>query len=291
MRLKTSLLYFIVLSSVLFLASGCNREKAEAVKIAAEKFRIEAVTAIEKINYLFTQSVSLPPEDFDARIKKIASDIEGETSLDSEKLSFLIEETDIGKKSLTKIDEELSKIANDYYQFENMFRSLPEGSFFASDAVRKAEKHSINLTLQLINFANFLKNYPVQFTGQRTLILERIAEAKKMDDPGARGEYMTLISKDILQLRDDEKKAQSDAVSQCLRAAEAGKLISELIRNYDSMSVNDILVTVRNSLAFISEISGDNEKLFSVLENFNAIEASIRKDPYWNAVLEEEITK
>jgi hypothetical protein len=291
MKQKATLRHFIVLISVLFLIPGCNREKAEAIKIAAEKFRVEATAAIEKINYLFTQSVSLPPEDFDARVKRIASDIEGEASLDSGKLSFIIQETDIGKKSLTKIDEELSKIANDYYQFENMFRSLPEGSFFASDAVKKAERHSINLTLQLINFANFLKNYPVQFTGQRTLILERIAEAKKMNDPGARREYLTLISKDILQLRGDEKKAQRDAVSHCLRAAEAGKLVSELIRNYDSMSVNDILITVKNSLAFISEISGNNEELFSVLENYNAIENSIRNDPYWNAILEEKITQ
>jgi hypothetical protein len=291
MKRKTNLLHFMVLTSVIFLILGCNREKAEAIKIAAEKFRVEATAAIEKINYLFTQSISLPPEDFDAKVKRIASDIEGEASLDSEKLSFIIEETDIGKRSLTKIDEELSKIANDYYQFENMFRSLPEGSFFASDAVKRAEKHSINLTLQLINFANFLKNYPVQFTGQRTLILERIAEAKKMNDPGARREYLTLISKDILQLSDDEKKAQLDAVSQCLRAAEAGKLVSDLIRNYDSMSVNDILITVKNSLTFISEISGNNEELFSVLENFDAIETSIRQDPYWNALLEEKITQ
>ena len=47
----------IVLLSLI--AVSCNKEKAEAVQLAAEQFRVDAVSAIDQMNYIVLQDVSI----------------------------------------------------------------------------------------------------------------------------------------------------------------------------------------------------------------------------------------
>lgn len=274
---------------VAILFAGCNREKAEAIKVAAEKFRIEAISAIEKINTLFAQSITMPVDET-GEIDRIVRDLEGEADINAEKLSFIIGEAEIGRGTIEKGNQEFEKIKMGYYQFEAMFRSFPKGSYLAGEAVKKAEKHAIQLTVQMMNFAEFLKNYPVQFTGKRTLIIERINEAKKIQDQNLRKERLSIAAREIVQLREEENVARNEAILQCLKAAETGKLVAELIRDYDSLSVEELLGSIRNTMSFIAGISS-NRDVTSLLERYKSVETAIREDPYWNAILSEKIIK
>jgi hypothetical protein len=273
-----------LLGLLIFIAllAGCNKEKAEAVKLAAEKLRVEAISAIEKINGLFTQSITMPAAHTD-EIDRIVRDIEKE-NINAEKLSFLMNEAETGRGTAEKVNDEFEKIKQGYYQFEGMFRSLPKGSYFAGKAVKKAEKHAIQLTVQMLNFAEYLQKYPVQFTGKRTLLIERINEAKKLQDQNLRKERLSIISREILQLKGEEQKAKQEAILQCLKAAETGKLVAELIRNYNSLSIEELLGSIRNTLNFIAEISS-NQDVVSLLERYKSVETAIKNDPYWNAIL------
>lgn len=273
-----------LLGLLIFIAllAGCNKEKAEAVKLAAEKLRVEAISAIEKINGLFTQSITMPAAHTD-EIDRIVRDIEKE-NINAEKLSFLMNEAETGRGTAEKVNDEFEKIKQGYYQFEGMFRSLPKGSYFAGKGVKKAEKHAIQLTVQMLNFAEYLQKYPVQFTGKRTLLIERINEAKKLQDQNLRKERLSIISREILQLKGEEQKAKQEAILQCLKAAETGKLVAELIRNYNSLSIEELLGSIRNTLNFIAEISS-NQDVVSLLERYKSVETAIKNDPYWNAIL------
>lgn len=273
-----------LLGLLIFIAllAGCNKEKAEAVKLAAEKLRVEAISAIEKINGLFTQSITMPAAHTD-EIDRIVRDIEKE-NINAEKLSFLMNEAETGRGTAEKVNDEFEKIKQGYYQFEGMFRSLPKGSYFAGKAAKKAEKHAIQLTVQMLNFAEYLQKYPVQFTGKRTLLIERINEAKKLQDQNLRKERLSIISREILQLKGEEQKAKQEAILQCLKAAETGKLVAELIRNYNSLSIEELLGSIRNTLNFIAEISS-NQDVVSLLERYKSVETAIKNDPYWNAIL------
>lgn len=273
-----------LLGLLIFIAllAGCNKEKAEAVKLAAEKLRVEAISAIEKINGLFMQSITMPAAHTD-EIDRIVRDIEKE-NINAEKLSFLMNEAETGRGTAEKVNDEFEKIKQGYYQFEGMFRSLPKGSYFAGKAVKKAEKHAIQLTVQMLNFAEYLQKYPVQFTGKRTLLIERINEAKKLQDQNLRKERLSIISREILQLKGEEQKAKQEAILQCLKAAETGKLVAELIRNYNSLSIEELLGSIRNTLNFIAEISS-NQDVVSLLERYKSVETAIKNDPYWNAIL------
>ena len=282
---------WIILVLALSLTFGCTKEKAEAIKIAAENFRMEAVSAIKKVNSLFIQSVSLPSESADAETKRIATDLEKEEVIDAKKIGFLLQEKSTGQRSADKINQEFEGIELRYYQFEGMFRSLPQGSYFAQDAVKKAEKHAIQLTLELMNFGGKLKDYPVQFTGRRVSIQERVQEAKQIKDLDARRGLLMLAAGDLLKLRNEEEAAKQEAITQCLKAAESGRLLTHLIRNYDTMNVEDMLNSVRNTLGLITEISGGQKDLVSLLETYKAAESQIRKDPYWKEVLSLEVPK
>jgi hypothetical protein len=281
-------LSFIVV--VLLCTAGCTKEKAEAIKIAAEKFRIEAVAAIQKVNHLLLQSVSMPFEGVETQVQKIVSDLDkkGET-IGAKELSFLIGETSIGGPQVEKINKEFERIETQYYEFEAMFRSLPEGSYFARNAVKRAERYSINLTVQMIHFAESLKNNPVQFTGRRTLIVERIKKAKEVQDEVARKGLLTEIAKDILQLTVDEETAKQEAIIQCLKAAESGKLISQLIRDYDALNVEQLLVAIGGTLGFIAEISGGNQDVAALLNKYKSVETEIRNDKYWSELLDKRM--
>ena len=286
MKRKIQFLYLFLLIFILSLTTGCNREKAEAIKLAAEKLRVEAISAIEKINGLFAQSITMPAAQTD-EIDRIVRDIEKE-DINAEKLSFLMNEAETGRGTTEKVNDEFEKIKQGYYQFEGMFRSLPKGSYFAGKAVKKAEKHAIKLTVQMLNFAEYLQEYPVQFTGKRTLLIEKINEAKKLQDRNLRKERLSIISKEILQLKGEEQKAKQEAILQCLKAAETGKLVAELIRNYNSLNIEELLGSIRNTLNFIAEISSSQD-VVSLLERYKSVETTIKNDPYWNAILSEKV--
>jgi len=290
MRKRRILSFNHLLILLIVLISGCNEEKAEAIKVSAEKFRIEATSALEKINYLMSQSVSTPSESNQTKLDNIVELLIAEETINSEKLSELIAAEDINVGALTIIDEGLQKIERSYYQFESMFRSLPRGSYFAKNAVAKAEKFAINLTMEMINFANFIHSkYPVQFTGRRISILEKINAAKSETNPELKKKYMKLIAEDIMLLRLDERKAKEDAILQCLKAAEAGKLVANLIRDYGKLNANDLLNSVSTSFGFISEISNQNQDVENLIKKFDSLATTIREDPYWNTLLDEPI--
>ena len=290
MREKRYPLLFLVILSTLLFTAGCNKEKAEAIKVAAETFRVEALAAIEKVNHLLTQSVTLLVDEEDA-IKRIARDLEKEEKFEARELTFVLGEGDISKAAIGKVKQEFEMIGQGYYQFEEMFRSLPKGAFLAMDSVKRAEKFAIRLTVQLIQFAEHLKRNPVQYTERRILILGRIGEAKKIQDPSARAGRWMAIAKEIVDLRKDEQRANQEAIVQCLKAAETGKLIAQLIRDYSSLSAEDLLVAVRNTLSFVAGISGGHQEVVGLLERYKAIETTIREDPYWKEMLTEKIVQ
>ena len=125
MKQQLSYLKFVLLGAVLLLSlSACNREKAEAIKVAAERFRIEAITALDTIKALFSKSLSMPFEGEENQIKRIATDLESEASFDAEKLAFLIDESETGRSARQKVNDEFERIAHELSLFLSGIRSF-----------------------------------------------------------------------------------------------------------------------------------------------------------------------
>ncbi|MEJ2537779.1 MAG: hypothetical protein P8048_12155 [Calditrichia bacterium] len=284
-----SISYISVIILVMFIIPGCNKEKAEAIKVAAVQFRMEAINALEKVRFLFEQSVSIPPENQYQKTDRIALDLNTSENIGPAELSFLITETNVNEPALQQISEEFKTLESQYYQFESMFQSLPEGSFFAKSAVKKSEKFAIQLTMQFINIAKFLQNYDPQFTGNRIILLEKINKYKKISDDSLRYSYLRTAAQELIQLRTEENTARDEAVRQCYRAVEAGKLISDMIRDYSKMSVQDLLITTRNTLDYISSITPEWKDVSTIKNRLDSVEKTIQNDPYWKTLLNLEI--
>jgi hypothetical protein len=287
-RFKT-VRFMLLFIFIMMILPGCNKEKAEAIKVAAMQFRIEAIDALNKVRYLFEQSVSLPPENQYQQTNRIAIDLDQAENIGSAELSFLITENKVNESSLQQISNEFKTLESQYYQFESMFQSLPEGSFFAKNAVKKSEKFAIQLTVQFINIAKFLQTYDPQFTGRRVLLLEKISKYKSIADDSLRHSYLRIAGQEIIELRNEENLAREEAITQCFRAVEAGKLISDLIRNYSKMSVQDLLTTTRNTLDYISNISPEWKDISTIKNRLDSTENTIQNDPYWKNLLNLEI--
>lgn len=273
---------------ILLTCSSCNKEKAEALKVAVENFRNETILSIDSMNELFSNSMSvlhLEPEEEKEKIIADLQQLPSSDAITSDILSQWSDEVSIGDQQQEQLEEEFQKIKRQYYQFEGMFTSLDKGSYFSKEAVKKAEAVSIKLTVQLINYAELIHAMDFQFTAKRVALLERMQEAKEESNPALQQQLFELTANDFIALRLSENKTQKEAVRLLLKAAEKGKLVSELIRNYDILDVQTILTTIGETLGYASNITGGNETVEDLITKYTGVKTNIEQDPYWSQLL------
>lgn len=288
MKKRKYLLYawvFVILGAGVL--NGCTKEKAEAIKVTAEQFRIEAIASINQLKNIVKQSIEMPAQDEN----KLIDDLEQEDTIDYDKIKLLLAERDIGAAEADVIDEKMQELEGQYNLFASMFNSLPQGSFFAAKAVERAQKHAINLTVQLINFAQQIKEnkIAVKANAKRILLVEQIKQHKSIQDPVLRRQHLKNAALSLRELYDEETKMKNTAVIQCLKAAEIGRQVAQMIRDYKILTVGEILTLAQQSLGFISQISDQNAYVESLLKKYQTIEMDIRSDPYWKNLLDEKI--
>jgi hypothetical protein len=274
--------------------AACTKEKAEALKGAAELFRDEAVLAFGASGELIKQSIALPIDSTEDELKRIVKDFNRQERRDVTQLTQFVSEVlqtgSEGDSINQGIETEIRKLMDEYELFARMFQSLPRGNFLAKDIVPKAQKHAIRLTARLIKTANTLQKNPTEFRARRVRVIEKLAAAQEMTDQTTRNEAILLAGREAIQLREDEMKAKAAAVAQCLKAAEAGRVVTELIQGYQSMSIEDILNLTRNSLALLNAVTGGEsiaiKGMQTRLEAF--VKNKINNDPLWKDVLKED---
>lgn len=282
----------LILFVGLLILSGCNKEKAEAIKVAAEKFKNDAISALDKMSFLFTQNISVVKLSEEQEIETIINDLnqfENINDINASVLDHWTKEAELGKIAESAISSEFDNLKLQYYRFESIFNSLDKGSFFAKDAVKEAEKHAIKLTLQLINFSKILQENDFRFSARRVLIIERMKEAKSEENEDLQQELLKRVAREFVQLRIEENQYKDEAIRECLKSAESGRIVAELIKDYDKMKVSDILNSIKNSMNYASQITDGNKKIGDLLTKFEGIETTIKEDPYWKIVLDQQI--
>lgn len=270
------------------LSAGCSEDKARAVQAAAENFAQEATAALGKIQDLMIADTSSPTEGTENEIARIIEDLSSSTPIKAAELSELLKAATLRNPSSSSVADTFSELELVYASFSEMFRSLPQGSYFAKDAVKKAETHAIKLTIQMINMADHIQGAPFTIRGRRIILQERINKAKQITDNDAKNAALRLLAEEVLRLRADENDANNNAIQHCLRAAEAGKAVTKLIRDYDSMKIRDILNITKETLGFVAEISNKNQRVEDLVKRYNGFRSTIENDPYWSALLNQK---
>ena len=69
---------------------GCNKQKAEALKIAAENFRRDTIESIDLMNALFQETISITALTEEQEINQITTDLQGLSNSASINASILM---------------------------------------------------------------------------------------------------------------------------------------------------------------------------------------------------------
>ncbi len=265
---------------------GCTKDKAEAIKVAAESFRSEASAAFEGLRGVLKAAIAMPPLEQGNLVDDLSS-----TNFTVEMLQALLTEDQVGDAAAVNIDQKIDELVRYYHSFAEMFGSLPRGHFFAKDAVARAERHAVNLTVQLINLARLIQDgkIAVRLNGKRILLVEQIQRHNTITDASTRREHLKNAAQQILALAAEEAQLRKRVMAQCLKAAEAGRLLTDLIRHYQQLSLGDILTQTQQSLGFVAAISGQNPDVIALLDRFNAVHEGIKNDPYWQPLLDQKL--
>lgn len=290
MSFKKTFKVLVVFIGIIVLSS-CTKEKAEALQLAAEQFRVDAISAIDQVNYLFIQDISIAKPTDEEQIETLVKILmkKDKSYLTDARLNWLAKRGEPAKDANAATNAQFDTLKAQYYQFENMFSSLVEGSYFAKDAVNQAEKHALNLTLQLINFAKLLQTGNFTFTSSRSALLTKMHLAIDEPNEALQQELFKNLSADFIQLLKDEKATKENAIRQCYKAAESGNITIELIRKYDDLSVSDIMNTIKGSLKFAGEITNGNQSIAALTTKFDGVEKMLKENTDYESLLNTEI--
>ena len=263
-------------------AAGCSKEKAAAIKVAAETARTHAVDALRAVQDLVERSIAVAADPPEEKIRKAAAEFTDNAPLGADVFKAIVTKDEVGEATRMTVRAEMEKLRAHYVAFANMFSSLPAGSYLAADAVKKAEHHAIRMATEFISHAQSIP--APQFTAERTLLIERINQAAKMSGD-ARAELIRRYTIDALNLRAAELEAKDKAVVACLRAAAAFKATAELIRDYKKITAADMMTMTKELLSAASDISGQHANVQYLLDEFTSVKTAIENDPHWSAVL------
>lgn len=270
----------------LLLLQGCTKEKAEALKAAAELFRSQATEALDQVRTVLRGNVQMPPIE----TSKIAADLE-QPDFSSDDLAFLLSEGQVEDSESKSLDQRIDKIETHYQAFVAMFQSLDKGSYLAGNAVEKAQKHAVNLTVQMVTLARMLDQgtIPVKLNARRILLIEKIQQHNRIPDATIKKSHLEGAAKEILALRREEAAVKDRAISRCVQAAKTGEAVLRMIKDYKRLKVQDILDQFKKSAAFVSEVTGNKLNAGALIEKATLIEDSMRSDPYWGTLLDVEV--
>jgi len=287
---KTKGVVAILLFSLIVSSTGCTKEKAQAIKTAAEQFNVEAKAAIgliragDKLNatVIFTSSAQ--------EVKSIADNFPKSTDTIPNFVNNKLSRNKTNAPGNPELEKQLAQMEQAYDLFGSMFRSLPRGNFFAKNAVKKSKVYAIKLTIEMIQVAKFLSDNHFEFSARRQDLYDQYDAAKKLTDPTAQKEAVLLATQQLIKLRDDEAKANSDMITQCLKAAEAGKLVTDLIDRYQKLTVSDILDLTKNALSIINDVTGGNPDVTAAIARYDAFRTNkINTDPLWKDVMNTDV--
>lgn len=288
MRQIKKLMAFLLALLLLAGSTSCSPEKAKALQTAATSFASESETAITTLQQLFSEDVGANVESDQEEIEETLRTLQGEKSVSASTLSELLTGSRFNVPALEKSNKEFNALQAQYAQFAAMYVSLDRGYLFAGKSVKESEVVSIKLTVQMINFASMVSETPFQFRSRRVLLIEKINRAYALKDEAGRAEALKTAAQAVVQLRKDEASANESAIKQCLKAAQAGRVATGLVRDFDRLSIGDMLGAVNDSLSFISGISKD-PNVANLLKQYKSIEATIQADPYWAPILSQTI--
>lgn len=278
--LRKSLL--ISLAATLLLLGGCTKDKALALKAAAETFRDRSVSAIDNYQNLMVTGALGEAQPEAQQFQEVLAQLRAKGAqgrLTSADALAALGSIDARERQLDFVRGKLSELRTAYVAFAASLARLPEGSFLAGDAVACAAGLGVRLTRRMMDFAQASQDKPVRYQQRLSRAVgdlnRAIAAKNESDIQRAVGE--------LIETRKAERSDNAAATAMFVGAIDAGMRTVALAQSYGQLSVEDLLSGLNQILEIRTATLGmDSSKAMERLATFRT---KLEQDPALKPIL------
>lgn len=271
----------------LLMLAGCTKDKALALKAAAEAFRDSAVRAIENYETLMVNGVlgtERPESEQFQQVLKELKETGAVKRVSPDDALKALSGLDSRERALQSVQVQLADVRAAYVAYAASLARLPEGSFLAGDAVACAAGLGVRLTKRMADFAQTSKDRPVRYQyrfGKALDSLNRALAAKNDED-------VQRAVGELVETRNAERRDNAVATALFVEAVGAGLRTVSLAQSYSELSVEDLLSGLNQILEIrgaIFEIDPTNS-----LKRLATYQAKLEQDPLLKPILSIPLT-
>lgn len=261
------------------LLSGCTPDKADALLTAVKGFASssnDALTAYENLfkDYRFIQQPSAE-EDFRQAYAAIAK--HGAQSVTFEQTVSNLSSLSPQGSSNSPIENEFSRLRSTYDLLARAYASLPQGSILGARYVPCGQLAVSKLTKQLVTFSSDLNSSPLYPNTLRQDFAAFKVLAKKGDAGGAQQKFEDFR----LGLLAYETR-HKEAIARTLIAVEQGRRLNQLLSQYSSVSLANLLGVVQYGFSIAGTLQGASTA--SAATQLQSIRNQMDLSDYWKRV-------
>ena len=269
--------------------SGCTEDKALALQSAAVQYRDQAVRALALTAGGIRAATAMPAttaEQLAGKLKTLNKPIDAET------LEFLLGNDAELASAAREATRPLDALRERVIAFSAIFDNLPRGSYLARDEVRRVIPVALRMNQSLLDMAQQIEAGTVRIVdnARRIEIIEDINAAVAMPAGTARDQALQRAARSMLELAARERQMQADASANLLRAAEIGNTLIGLARNYDQVSLRDVLSALNDALVLAGRISPESKSIKQALTRLQGTTKAWEDDPVLRPLLVQPIT-
>jgi len=283
----------LLLACSVFVA-GCTPDKAKAIMVSANQFKVDANKAIDALEKMHRAELSPPPEMVANASAAFATELFNlkptpAKPLDFDDLSLLLDPYTLRPNPVAARQwaEFIASLRQQYAVLAAMYTSLERGHMLAGDAVTASVPHAERLTAQLIGIAEgIVKAPPVLHMYRSDLVAElRRVHAIPVGNPERIGAATRLRERFIAFQKTEEELART-TVEQCLKAAAMGMELRNMLKQYDQLTLDDISFFANRAFQTASALTGKD--LTSLNGDVNEAIQLINNDPVWKRVINDQ---
>jgi hypothetical protein len=272
-----------------FLA-GCSKEKAEALKVAAENFNRDASAAIAAYQAYLGQMIP----DFELSAEKFTSDMEGLSEAAPDELTaqeidgLIVLLKPVETEQTVALDAAFARLSGAYDQFASSLARVTEGNLFSRKPVKDAEAVAAKLTLQLLNLREQSVVVPSIDANKRSDLLNDVKAALAEGDARLKKARLRAIAAEFIALEQRETQAKRELDEKFAKAIVSGDTLLGLVRDYDKLSVMEILAEIQDKTSLVATLT--NSATIAELGNeFSAIKTKLESDSYYSILLDRPV--
>jgi hypothetical protein len=268
----------LLCATLLLFIVACTEEKALALKSAALQYRDRAVQALTLTTSGILKSTAMPGRTVD----ELAALIGGERDpLSAEKLEFVLTcARDLAQASTAAV-EPLIDLRERLAAFAGIFDSLPQASYFAKEEVARAIPVTVRLNQSIVNVAGQIDAGTLRLVDnpRRIQVLEAVNAARAMPAGEKRVQAIRSVTNEMLDLSAQEARMQKEASAALLQAGELGDALVRLARDYERVSLGDVLRGANEALTLAGRISPESRSIKDALTRLQDSTKALENDP------------